>query len=191
MANTLFGAMSKVRPVNWDRWIQEYVEKFLPHIGQKSSYLSPYILHLYQHHGCVNEAEKGMLTIMEDEVVYKFGPEIEIAEIGTEDTNDTAVPEPPPTSSPPKVQKPASPPPRQEAGTSREVPWRDIDLSTFEFLETIFKHFREELTELQKPIFPDGTYHSWGEPGLRQLWTRKLAKRTDRKQVETHETEKA
>ena len=58
MANTLFGAMSGVRPVNWVRLIREYVEKSLPHIGWKPSCLSSYILHLYQHHGCINEAEE-------------------------------------------------------------------------------------------------------------------------------------
>ena len=32
---------------NWGRIIQGYVEKSLPHIGRKPSFLSPYILHLY------------------------------------------------------------------------------------------------------------------------------------------------
>ena len=68
------------------------MEKSLPHIGQKPSFLSPYILHLYQHHGCVNEAE--------DEVVYKLGPEVKMAETGTEDSSDTAILEPPPASPP-------------------------------------------------------------------------------------------
>ena len=87
------------------------MEKSLPHIGQKHSYFSPYILHLYQHHDCVNEAEENMLTIAKDEVVYKFGLEVKIAETGIKDSSDTAVPVPPPALSPPKVQKPASPPP--------------------------------------------------------------------------------
>jgi hypothetical protein len=47
MANTIFGALSKKRPVNWRRLIQELVEKSIPHIGKKPSPLSPYILHLY------------------------------------------------------------------------------------------------------------------------------------------------
>ena len=63
-----------------------------------------------------------MLTIAEDKVVYKLGSEVEMAETRTEDSNDTAVPEPTPTSPPPKVQKPTSPPPRPEAGPSREIP---------------------------------------------------------------------
>jgi hypothetical protein len=35
MANTMFRAMFGVQPVNWGRLVQEYVEKFLPHIGWK------------------------------------------------------------------------------------------------------------------------------------------------------------
>jgi hypothetical protein len=71
MANTLFGAMSGVRPVNWGRLIQEYVEKNIPYIGQKPFFLSPYILHLYQHYGCINEADEDARTIAEDEVAYQ------------------------------------------------------------------------------------------------------------------------
>ena len=69
-----------------------------------------------------------MLTIVEDEVVYKLGPEVEMEETGTEDSSDTAVPEPTPASPPLKVQKPTSPPPRPEAGPYREIPWKDINL---------------------------------------------------------------
>ena len=94
-----------------------------------------------------------MLTIAEDEVVYKLGPEIEVTEAGTEDSSDTAVPEPPPASPTPKSRKPASLPPRQEAKPSREPQWRYIDLSAFEFPEAPFKLVREELTKLQNKYF--------------------------------------
>ena len=45
--------------------------------------------------------------IAEDEVVYKLGPEVEMAETETEDLSDTAVPKPPPVSS---LQKFGNPP---------------------------------------------------------------------------------
>ncbi len=54
MANTIFGALSKARPINWGRLIQKLVEKSIPHIGKKPSPLSLYILHLYQQNLCVN-----------------------------------------------------------------------------------------------------------------------------------------
>ena len=94
MANTLFGAISGVSPVNWGRLIQEYAEKSIPHIGRKPSFLSPYILHLYQHYSYINEAEEVVLTIMEDEVVYKLGPDVEAIEPGTEKSSeDPALPD--------------------------------------------------------------------------------------------------
>ena len=83
MVNTLFGAISGVRTINWGRLIQEYVERSLPHIGRKPSFLSPYILHLYQQYGGINEAEEDAWTIAEDEVVYKLGPDVIVTETGT------------------------------------------------------------------------------------------------------------
>ena len=72
MATTLFGAMSEVRPVNWGLIIHGLVERALPQIGRKSSFLSPFILHLYQHYDCFTSEEEDLLTIMADEVVYKI-----------------------------------------------------------------------------------------------------------------------
>ena len=46
MANTLFCAMSEVRPVNWGLIIHEVIERVLPNVGRKPSFLSPFILHL-------------------------------------------------------------------------------------------------------------------------------------------------
>ena len=53
MANTLFGALSGVRPVNWGLLIHEVVGRAIPNIGQKPSYLSPFILHLFKHYECI------------------------------------------------------------------------------------------------------------------------------------------
>ena len=91
MANTLYGAMSGARPVNWGKLIHQYVEKSIPHIGRKPSYLSPYILHLYQHYDCFTGEDEDLWTIAADEVVYKLGPETEMAETGTEDSSNHAV----------------------------------------------------------------------------------------------------
>jgi hypothetical protein len=45
------------------------VEISLPLIGQRPYFLSPYMLHLYQQYGCINEAEEDALTIAKDEVM--------------------------------------------------------------------------------------------------------------------------
>ena len=52
----------------------------------------PHILHLYQQYDCFTKEEEDLLTITADEVVYKLGPEAEMADTGTEDSNDLAVP---------------------------------------------------------------------------------------------------
>ena len=78
------------------------------------------------------------MTIAEDEVVYKLGPEAEATETGTDISSEPAVLEEPPISPTPSFRKPASPPPpppRSEAGPSREAHWRDVDLSAWDFPE--------------------------------------------------------
>lgn len=137
MVNTLFGAISEVWPINYGMFIYENVEKSILHIGWKPSFLSPYILHLYQQYWCINEAEKDALTIAEDMVVYKPGPDVDITEAETEEcSEDLAVPEPPPCVPVPKPRRMTNPQPRHEVDSIRDQPWRDIDLFTFELSET-------------------------------------------------------
>ena len=85
MVNTLSGAMSRVRLVNWGRLIHKYVERSIPHIGRKPSYLFPYILHLYQYYNYFTRKEEDQRTIAEDEL----NPEAKMAEIGVEDSSNT------------------------------------------------------------------------------------------------------
>jgi hypothetical protein len=93
--------------------------------------------------------EEDALTIVEDEVAYKLGPEFEVRESGTEESSgDPVIPEPPPAAPTPDSRTTAAPQPRNEDGSSREPQWKDIDLSSFEFPETPFKRVREELTNL-------------------------------------------
>jgi hypothetical protein len=95
MANTLLEAMCGVRPVNSGRFIQEYVDKSLPHIGRKPSFLSPYILHLCHQYRCINEAAGDALTIAEGELVYKLGPEVALTEAGMDESSkDPVAPKP-------------------------------------------------------------------------------------------------
>ena len=97
------------------------MEKSIPHIGKKPSSLSLYILHLYQRNGCINEAEEDAFTIVEDEVTYKLGPEVEPTEAKTEQSlSDRAVPVPPPATPTPDSRKTVVPQPRDEACPSRE-----------------------------------------------------------------------
>ena len=72
MANTLFEALSGVRPVNWGLLIHEIVGRAIPNIGRKPSYLSPFILHLYKPYDCITPEEEDRLTIAMEEVAYKI-----------------------------------------------------------------------------------------------------------------------
>ena len=110
MANTPFRALSGVRPVNWGVLIHEVVSRAIPYIGRKPSYLSPFIMHLYQHYGCITIEEEDMLTIKAEEVAYKLQPVVE----DTSTSSDHIIPEAPPSSHgspPPSIRRPNSLPP--------------------------------------------------------------------------------
>ena len=133
MANTLFGIMSGVRPVNWGLLIHEVVGRALPHIGRKPSYLSPFILLLYKHFNCITADEEDMLSIASEEVAYK----LHAAFVDMETSNDPIISEAPPSSPeslPPSFQIPTSPPPppphrHPDARHNRDTTWRNVDLS--------------------------------------------------------------
>jgi hypothetical protein len=152
--------MCGVRPVNWARLIQDYVEKSISYIGRKPSLFSPYILHLSLQYGCINEMEEDALIIEEDEVVYKLGPKLELTEAETKESSEGPVAPKPPLPDPipalapapslvPKTRKAATPRPRDEGGPSREQPWRNINPATWEPPEAPFKRVRAELTNMQ------------------------------------------
>ena len=74
MANTMLGALSGVRPVNWGMLIHEVVSRNIPYIGRRPSYLFPFLLDLYEHYECATIEERDLLTIAKDEVTYKLQP---------------------------------------------------------------------------------------------------------------------
>ena len=128
MANTLFGAMSRVRPVNWGLLLHEVIGKAIPHIGRKPSFLFPFIMHLYQHFDCITTDEEDILTIASEEVAYKLHPAV--GNIEMETSSDPIIP----LSAPPSIRRPNSPPPPPphhypEAGPFWETTWRNVDLS--------------------------------------------------------------
>lgn len=71
------------------------------------------------------------MIIVADKVVYKVGLEAKVADTGTEDSSDLAVPEEPPVFPTPSFLKPVSllPPPRSKARSSQKTHWKDVDLS--------------------------------------------------------------
>ena len=118
MANTLFGALSGARPVNWGLLIHEIVGRAIPSIKKKPSYLSPFILHLYKHYDCIKPEEEDRLTIAMEEVTYKVRPTAADSSTSSDPIISDAPPSSPgsPTSqrppfSPPRIRRTLSPPP--------------------------------------------------------------------------------
>ena len=173
MAKTLFGAMSGVRHVNWGIPIHVFLEKSLPHIRWKPSFFSPYILYLYEHCDCFTTEEEDMLTIAEDEVMYKLGPEVEVVENGTEDSSDPTFSKEllvSPTPSFQKLASPPPPPPRLEVGPSREA-----HSKAWIFQPRIFGSPLQEDPQrvggAANVVLLNGAHHQGNKPGFGQLRT--------------------
>ena len=164
MANTLFGALSGVRPVNWGLLIHEVVGRAIPNIGRKPSYLSPFILHLYKHYECIKPEEEDKLNIAADEVTYKVRKPAQETSTSDDPTIPEVLPSSPgspasqrPPASPPKSRRSLSPPPPEEAqepphteaGTSRDPPRRNVDASDWEIRDLPFQVTHDNLTEMQ------------------------------------------
>ena len=166
MANTLLGAMSEIRPVNWGVLIREVVARAIPHVGRKPSYLSSFTLYLYIHYECITMDEEDLLTIASKEVAYKLHPAV----ADTRTSNNPIIPEAPPSSPgslPLSFRRPNSPTPppphhHPEAGPNRATLWRNVDLSGSHFPENPFKRIHDELDDLQTQFTDLST--SSGEP---------------------------
>ena len=204
-ANTLFGALSGVRPVNWGQIIHDYVELNIPLIGQKPSYLSPFILHLYSYFGCTNVDEDDLLLAADEEIRFRVQPL-------PEDTGPENPPQPdsapyspdsppegsrragsqPPPSPRRSVPSPSRPPPPQHAaGPSRvqpETPWQNVDLSTWTFPENPFQRVYADLEHLQLEYnrlehITRGVNDALHDCGPGNI-LREIGKRADRKELD-------
>ena len=203
MANTLFGALSGVRPVNWGLLIHEIVGQALPGIGKKLFYLSPFILHLYKHYDCIKPEEEDLLTIAMEEVTYKVRPTAADSSTSSDPIISDALPSSPgsppsqrPPSSPPRIRRTLSPPPlsppqqppQPEAGPSRDFVWRNVDPSGWEIPDAPFKRVHDELAELQTQFhrlehITREASQALGGCGPGNI-LQEIAKRADRKELE-------
>ena len=207
VANTLFGALSGVRPVNWGIIIHEIIEKSLPLVGRKTSYLSPFILHLYSFYGCTTVDKDDMLISAEEEIRFRL--QLMAEEAGTESNHPFPDATPSPAGSPPKIsRRAASPPPPSPyhhpalsprrpppsphaAGPSRtqpEAPWQNVDLSTWMFPETPFQRVYADLDNLQLQYhrvehITRGVNQALNDCGPGNI-LRELANRADRKELD-------
>ena len=78
VGNTIFGALSGVRKVNWGQVLQEVVGKLVFRLEKgKSSSISPLLSHLYHRFECLREEEMQELEIVKHCLEYGVSPEVE------------------------------------------------------------------------------------------------------------------
>ena len=66
VGNTIFGALSGERPVDWGIVVKDLVQRLLSGMGKsKATPICPYVFHLYQSHGLLLPAEKKEYRIQE------------------------------------------------------------------------------------------------------------------------------
>ena len=141
--------------------IYKVVSQAIPYIGPKPSYISPFILHLYQHYECATIEEEDLLTIAAEEVACKLQSVV----ADTSMSSDHIILEAPPSSPGsllPSFRMPNSPPPPslhhhpEAAGpslTHADTPWRNVDLSAWDFPENPFKRMYDDLADLQTQYY--------------------------------------
>ena len=207
VANTLFGALSGVRPVNWGIIIHDIVEKGIQQIGQRTSYLTPFILHLYACFGCTTVDEDDKLIAGEEEIRFRIQPRpTDDGEEGNQPDPEAGPSQPasPPESSrragtppPPSPRRQSAPSPQRPppsphgAGPSRkqpEAPWQNVDLSTWTFPESPFQRVYADMENLQLQYnrlehITRGVNDALHDCGPGNI-LRELAKRADRKELD-------
>ena len=89
LGNTIFGALSEVRKVNWGQVFQEVVGKLVSKLEKgKSSPISLYLFHLYYRFECLREKEMQELEVAKQCLEYGVSLEVEaqpdVVEINSE-----------------------------------------------------------------------------------------------------------
>ena len=78
VANTIFGALSRVRKVSWGLVIQELIGKLVSRLEKgKPSPISPYLFPLYHRFECLREGEIEMLETARYMLEFGVSPEAE------------------------------------------------------------------------------------------------------------------
>ena len=89
VGNTIFGALFKVRKVNWRQVLQEVIEKVVSALKkEKPSPISPYLFHLYHKNECLRGRKMEELEVAKKYLEYGVSPETiaqsDIVEIDSE-----------------------------------------------------------------------------------------------------------
>ena len=76
IGNTIFGALSGERPVDWAKIFSELVQRLVVGAGKsKSTPICPFLYHLYESKGLLTEEEKTDYTTAKELNRYRITPE--------------------------------------------------------------------------------------------------------------------
>ena len=76
--NTIFGALSKIRKVNWEQVLHEVVDKLVSGLEKgKPAPISPYLFHLYNRFKRLREDEMQQIEIAKECLEHDVGLEVE------------------------------------------------------------------------------------------------------------------
>ena len=160
MANTLFDAISEVRPVNWGL-----------------------LIHLYRHYNYITADEEDLLTIAAEDVTYKVHPTVADSNTSSNPIIPDAPPSspgsPPPQRAPPSPQSfwtPVSPQLLLSTLLRKSGPAGSPRGGTWTPLPRIFKKIPSSSSRRTRgapdPVLSARAHHQRGQPGAGQLRTR-------------------
>ena len=79
VANTIFGALSRIRKVSWGLVMQELIGKLVSGLEKgKPSPISPYLFHFYYRFECLRGEETEMLETARYMLEFGISPEVEM-----------------------------------------------------------------------------------------------------------------
>jgi hypothetical protein len=158
VGNTILGAYSGERPVNWAALMAEVVQKMVPTIGKKPTPLSPFLFHLYHAYDLLTDKEdetythaKNCLNFSEIPPGMEPDPRGEPSDTtDSEDEDDTReVPNPGATRAQSRSRSEQAPSRHAEPSTARGDPERREVSSDRGFPVDLFRGIREETHRAQ------------------------------------------
>ena len=76
IGNTIFGALSGERPVDWGKVFSELVQRLVGGVGKsKPTPICPFLYHLYEYKGLLTEEEETDYTTVKELNRYRISPE--------------------------------------------------------------------------------------------------------------------
>ena len=158
VGNTIFGAFTGERPVNWAQIISDTVQKLLAGVGRKAVPITPFLYHLYHTNGLLLDEEECDYAVAKDLLFFKEAPEgVEEPQQEGTDTTTTddqepdveLLPEPVPARAHSKSRSERATSQHAEPSTARDGSTRKATSSERGFPDDPFRSLREGTRDAQ------------------------------------------